>query len=50
VFPNGLAFSPDEGVLYVTEFHCGHIRAFDMMPNGTLAKQTDRGFANVIGR
>jgi 6-phosphogluconolactonase (cycloisomerase 2 family) len=36
-----LAFSPDESVLYIDDFRRGHIRAFDMAPNGTLAKQTD---------
>jgi gluconolactonase len=49
VFPNGLAFSPDESVLYVTDFRRGVIRAFDVAPNGTLAKQTDRIFADLTG-
>jgi gluconolactonase len=49
VFPNGLAFSPDESVLYIDDFRRGHIRAFDMAPNGTLAKQTDRVFADLTG-
>jgi gluconolactonase len=49
VFPNGLAFSPDESVLYVDDFRRGHIRAFDVAPNGTLAKQTDRVFADLTG-
>src|SRR5436190_15999688 len=49
VFPNGLAFSPDESVLYVDDFRRGHIRAFDMAPNGTLARQTDRVFADLRG-
>ena len=47
--PNGLAFSPDESVLYINDSRRGHIRAFDMMPNGTLAKQTDRVFADLRG-
>jgi sugar lactone lactonase YvrE len=42
VFPNGLAFTPDESVLYVNDSRRGHIRAFDVLPNGTLAKQSDR--------
>src|SRR5690348_7970780 len=42
VLPNGLAFSPDESVLYINDTRRGHIRAFDMLPNGMLAKQTDR--------
>ncbi len=49
VIPNGLAFSPDESVLYINDSRRGHIRAFDLMPNGTLAKQTDRVFADLRG-
>ena len=49
VVPNGLAFSPDESVLYVNDIRRGHIRAFDLLPNGTLAKQTDRVFADLRG-
>jgi gluconolactonase len=49
VFPNGLAFSPDESVLYIDDSLRGHIRAFDVASNGTLAKQTDRIFADLRG-
>ena len=49
VLPNGLAFSPDESVLYINDSRRGHIRAFDLSPNGTLAKQTDRVFADLRG-
>ncbi len=49
VFPNGLAFSPDESVIYITDFRRGLIRAFDVAPNGTLAKHTDRVFADLRG-
>src|ERR1700722_899000 len=49
VFPNGLAFSPDESVLYVNDTRRRHIRAFDLLPNGTLAKQSDRVFADLSG-
>jgi gluconolactonase len=49
ILPNGLAFSPDESVLYINDSRRGHIRAFDMQPNGTLAKQTDRVFADLRG-
>jgi gluconolactonase len=49
VFPNGLAFSPDEGVLYVNDSRRGEIRAFDVMPNGLLAKQTERVIADLRG-
>jgi sugar lactone lactonase YvrE len=34
--PNGLAFSPDEKVLYVDDSRRGHIRAFDVKENGLL--------------
>ncbi|HEX3996666.1 MAG TPA: SMP-30/gluconolactonase/LRE family protein, partial [Acetobacteraceae bacterium] len=49
VLPNGLAFSPDESVLYINDSRRGHIRAFDLMPSGMLAKQTDRVFADLRG-
>jgi len=49
VLPNGLAFSPNESVLYINDSRRGHIRAFDLLPNGTLAKQTDRVFAELRG-
>jgi gluconolactonase len=35
--PNGLAFSPDESVLYVDDSPRRHIRAFDVRADGTLA-------------
>ena len=34
--PNGLAFSPDESVLYVDDSAHKHIRAFDLRPDGGL--------------
>src|SRR5882672_8067285 len=49
VFPNGHAFSPDESVIYIDDFRRGHIRAFALAANGTLAKQTDRVFADLTG-
>ena len=49
IVPNGLAFSPDESVLYINDTRRGHIRAFDMQPNGTLAIQSDRVFADLSG-
>jgi gluconolactonase len=49
IVPNGLAFSPDEKVLYINDSRRRHIRAFDLQPNGTLAKQTDRIFADLSG-
>ncbi len=49
VTPNGLAFSPDENILYINDSRRGHIRAFDMQPNGTLAIASDRVFADLRG-
>ena len=49
IAPNGLAFSPDESVLYVTEPRRRHVRAYDLLPNGTVAKQTSRLFADLGG-
>ena len=49
ILPNGLAFSPDESVLYINDSRRGYIRAFDLLPNGTLAKQTDRVFVDLRG-
>ena len=49
VGPNGLAFSADESVLYIIDARRRQIRAFDMLPNGTLAKQTERLFADLGG-
>jgi gluconolactonase len=34
--PNGLAFSPDESILYVDDSAHRHIRAFDVRADGTL--------------
>jgi len=50
VFPNGIAFSPDESVLYVTDLRRNIIRAFDMQPNGLPVKQSDRIFADLSGK
>jgi gluconolactonase len=49
VGPNGLAFSPDESILYVNDARRRHARAYDLLPNGTLAKQTSRLFADLGG-
>lgn len=35
--PNGLAFSPDESVLYIDDSHEKHIRVFDVKQDGTIA-------------
>jgi gluconolactonase len=49
ILPNGLAFSPDESVLYINDSRRAHIRAFDVQPNGTLARHTDRVFVDLRG-
>jgi gluconolactonase len=49
VRPNGLAFSPDESILYVADSRRRHVRAYDMLPNGTVAKETSRLFADLGG-
>src|SRR6267142_1697333 len=49
VGPNGIAFSPDERILYVSDSRQRHIKAFDMLPNGVVAKQTSRVFADLGG-
>ena len=37
VKPNGLAFSPDEKIFYIADTELGHIRAFDVNADGTIA-------------
>ncbi len=34
--PNGLAFSPDESILYIDDSARRHVRAFDVRPDGSL--------------
>jgi gluconolactonase len=36
VKPNGLAFSPDEKILYCADTERGHVRAFDVEADGRL--------------
>jgi gluconolactonase len=47
--PNGLAFSPDESVLYVADTRARVVHAYDVQPNGTVAKETGRVFVDVSG-
>jgi len=49
VGPNGLAFSPDESILYVNDARRRIVQAYDLLPNGTVAKQTSRLFADMGG-
>jgi gluconolactonase len=37
VSPNGLAFSPDESILYVNDIQARLIKAYDVQPDGSLA-------------
>lgn len=43
--PNGLAFSPDETILYIDDTTRRHVRAFDVKSDGTLGN--DRVFAEL---
>jgi len=45
--PNGLAFSPDESMLYVADTEMNHIRIFDVKEDGKTAK--GRIFAEISG-
>ena len=49
VRPNGLAFSADESILYVADSRRRHIRAYDLLPNGTTALETSRVFVDLNG-
>ena len=49
ITPNGIAFSPDESILYVNDTRRQHIRAFDVQPNGTLALVSDRVLCDLGG-
>ena len=49
VLPNGLAFSPDESILYINDSRRGHIRSFSVEPTGLLALATDRLFIEMNG-
>jgi gluconolactonase len=45
--PNGLAFSPDERVLYVCDTARYHVRAFGVEPSGSLKNGSGRVFARL---
>ena len=49
ILPNGLTFSPDESVLFKNDSSKQHIRAFDVEPDGLLARATDRVFCDLQG-
>ena len=47
--PNGLAFSPDEKILYIGDSRRTQIHAFDVAANGLLANQSQRVFVDLKG-
>jgi gluconolactonase len=47
--PNGLAFSPDEKILYIGDSRRREIHAFDVAPNGLTLNQTQRVFVDLKG-
>jgi gluconolactonase len=47
VYPNGIAFSPDESLLYVNDSRLGLIRAFDVHADGSVGP--GRLFHKLIG-
>jgi len=47
--PNGLAFSPDEKILYIGDSRRVQIHAFDVAANGLLANQSQRVFVDLKG-
>lgn len=47
MIPNGLAFSPDESLLYVADTERGHIRVFDVAEDGKTSN--GRLFAHIWG-
>ena len=47
--PNGLAFSPDENILYINDTRRRHIRAFAVQPSGALSLASDRVFCDLRG-
>lgn len=40
IFPNGIALSPDETLLYVAETYAGRVTRFDRSSNGSLSNRT----------
>jgi gluconolactonase len=47
--PNGLAFSPDEKLIYINDTRRRHIRVFELEPNGMPLIATDRVFCDLNG-
>jgi gluconolactonase len=49
IIPNGIAFSPDESILYINDSRRGEIRAYDLLASGMLARQSERVFVDLRG-
>ena len=49
VRPNGIALSPDESILYVSDSRRRHIRAYDLQANGATALETSRTLVELGG-
>lgn len=47
--PNGIALSPDESVLYVSDSRRRHVRAYNLQANGMTAMETSRVFVDLNG-
>jgi gluconolactonase len=46
-YPNGLAFSPDESIMYINDTRENNIRAYDVQPGGSLTGE--RLFCQLTG-
>src|SRR5439155_60023 len=46
---NGLTRDLQGRLLYINDTRRGHVRSFELLPNGTLAKQSDREFVDLRG-
>jgi gluconolactonase len=49
ILPNGLAFSPDEKILYIGDSRRVQIHAFNVADNGLTLNQTQRVFVDLKG-
>ena len=47
--PNGLAFTPDEQLLYINDSRRGHIRSFEVQEDGILALSSDYVLCDLRG-
>jgi gluconolactonase len=49
LMPNGLAFSPDESILYMVDTRAAHVRALPVRPDGRLDSSEGRVFFDFSG-